>query len=120
MNIPSFLLAKLYVKGTLKNTADGFEFQLLNRIDSTSLSGIGPIAVGSASYDAEAVSLVVNDKTWKGAELSVSTPAPIPVGVPFRILVRGEKLGAGTQKIKVKATSADIGGLSFDIADTVA
>jgi len=119
MQIPSFLLAKLYVKGTLKNNDEGFEFSLLNRIDSTSLSAVGPIAVGATSYDGPNVDVVVNDTLWKGAELSPSAPAPIPVGVPFRIVVRGEKLGKGRQKITVRATSTDIGGLAFDIADVV-
>ena len=44
--IPSFLLAKLYVKGSLKNTETGFEFSLKNIIDSTMLIGIGPVTVG--------------------------------------------------------------------------
>ena len=46
--IPSFLLAKLYVKGSLKNTETGFEFSLKNIIDSTMLIGIGPVTVGGA------------------------------------------------------------------------
>ena len=41
--IPSFLLAKLYVKGSLKNHENGFELKLKNIIDSTWLTGIGPI-----------------------------------------------------------------------------
>jgi hypothetical protein len=44
--VPSFLFAKLYVKGSLKNTETGFEFSLKNIIDSTMLTGIGPIGVG--------------------------------------------------------------------------
>ncbi len=31
--IPSFLLAKMYVKGSLKNTDTGFEFTLKNIIE---------------------------------------------------------------------------------------
>ena len=50
--IPSFLLAKLYVKGSLKNTATGFEFSLKNIIDSTMLIGIGPVTVGRATMTA--------------------------------------------------------------------
>ena len=50
--IPSFLLAKLYVKGSLKNTETGFEFSLKNIIDSTMLIGIGPVTVGERDYAA--------------------------------------------------------------------
>jgi hypothetical protein len=89
MTIPSFLLAKLYAKGTLKNTDEGFEFSLKNIIDSTSLSGIGPIGVDGKSYGPESISLVVKDRSWAGAELSALNAAPVPVNVPFRIAVRG-------------------------------
>ena len=49
--VPSFLLANLYVKGSLKNTDSGFEFALKNIIDSTMLIGIGPISVGGMNYE---------------------------------------------------------------------
>ena len=115
MIIPSFLLAKLYSKGTLKNTAEGFEFSLKNIIDSTSLSGLGPIGVDGRSHG-----LSVQDRTWEGAELSALNAAPVPVNVPFRILVRGERLAPGARNVSVMATSADIGAFKFDVTDSVA
>jgi hypothetical protein len=65
--IPSFLLAKLYVKGSLKNTETGFEFALKNIIDSTMLIGIGPVTVGTRDYDSAAITLTVADlpQAWR-------------------------------------------------------
>ena len=34
VSVPSFLLRKLYVKGSLKNTDTGFQFQLRNSLGS--------------------------------------------------------------------------------------
>jgi hypothetical protein len=68
--IPSFLLAKLYVKDSLKNTDNGFEFALKNIIDSTMLIGIGPIGVGEQNYEGEVITMTVADKTYQGAKLS--------------------------------------------------
>ena len=34
VSVPSFLLRKLYVKGSLKNTDEGFQFQLRNSLGS--------------------------------------------------------------------------------------
>jgi len=118
--IPSFLLAKLYVKGSLKNSDNGFEFALKNIIDSTMLIGIGPISVGDKNYEGEAITMTVADRSVNGAELSRSNSVPVRMGVPLKVSVTGDKLAAGAQKVTVAATTSDIGKIKFDINDTVA
>ena len=117
--IPSFLLAKLFVKGSLKNTEGGFEFALKNIIDSTMLIGIGPITVGDKVYEGESIAMTVGDKTFNGAELSRQKSLPVRMGVPIHITVAGEPLATGAQKITVEATTSDIGKIKFDINDNV-
>ena len=118
--IPSFLLAKLYVKGSLKNNASGFEFSLKNIIDSTMLVGIGPISVDGKDYEGEAIQMTVGDKAVTGAELSRTNSIPVRMGVPLKVSVIGEQLAAGLRKVTVAATTSDIGKIKFDISDTVA
>jgi len=118
--IPSFLLAKLYVKGSLKNNEKGFEFALKNIIDSTMLIGIGPITAGEKTYEGDAITMTVGDKSVNGAELSRSNSVPVRMGVPLKVEVAGDQLAAGAQKISVAATTTDIGKIKFDINDTVA
>ena len=118
--IPSFLLAKLYVKGSLKNNDNGFEFSLKNIIDSTMLIGIGPITVGEKNYEGESITMTVADKTVNGAELSRNNSIPVRMGVPLKVAIAGDKLAAGAQKISVSATTSDIGKIKFDVSDTVA
>jgi hypothetical protein len=115
--IPSFLLVKLYVKGSLKNTASGFEFDLKNIIDSTMLIGIGPISVGEKIYEGNAIDMKLADRTINGAVLSRCNPVPIRMGVPFKVSVFGENLEAGEQKISVTATTNEIGKIKFDFTD---
>jgi hypothetical protein len=115
--IPSFLLAKLYVKGSLKNNSSGFEFDLKNIIDSTMLIGIGPICVGEKIYEGDAIKMTVADRTITGAELSRSNPVPVRIGAPFKVSVSGDHLEAGEQKISLTATSSEIGKIKFDIND---
>ncbi len=117
--IPSFLLAKLYVKGSLKNNDNGFEFALKNIIDSTMLIGIGPITVGEKDYEGDAITMTAGDKTVNGAELSRSNSIPVRMGVPMKIVVAGDKLPTGAQKVSVAATTSDIGKIKFDVSDTV-
>ena len=118
--IPSFLLAKLYVKSSLKNNDKGFEFALKNIIDTTMLIGIGPITVGEKNYEGETVVMTTNERTVTGAELSRNNPIPVRMGVPLKVAVTGEKLTAGEQRITVAATTSDIGKIKFDIVDKIA
>ena len=118
--IPSFLLAKLYVKGSLKNNDSGFEFALKNIIDSTMLIGIGPITAGGKEYEGPAINMTVGDKTLSGADLSRSNSVPVRMGVPVKVFVAGDKLAPGQQKLSVAATTSDIGKIKFDINDTIA
>ena len=117
--IPSFLLAKLYVKGSLKNNDSGFEFALKNIIDSTMLIGIGPISADEKNYECEAITIMVGDKIVNGTQLSRSNSIPVRMGIPMKVSVSGAQLAPGPQKITVVATTSDIGKIKFEINDTV-
>ena len=117
--IQSFLLAKLYVKGSLKNLESGFEFSLKNIIDSSWLTGIGFILAGSSTYENGVITMSVGEQTFKGEELSTENKVPVRMGVPITVRVAGEKLTEGPQKIGVTATNSDIGRIKFEISDTV-
>jgi hypothetical protein len=116
---PPFILAKLYVKGSLKNTETGFEFSLKNIIDSTMLSGIGPIVVGDKSYEGSAIKMTLGEKEWQGDQIDKAHLVPVKMGVPLRIMIQGEPLAAGAQKISVTATTTDIGKIKFDVKDNI-
>jgi len=45
VSVPAFLLRRLYVKGTLKNTSQGIEFQLRNRLGSGYAEAMIPITL---------------------------------------------------------------------------
>jgi hypothetical protein len=118
--IPSFLLAKLYVKGSLKNNDTGFEFNLKNIVDATTLIGIGPIEAGGKPYDAGSIAMIVAGTTYRGEELSREHGVPVRMGVPITVKVEGGQLAGGEQKVALAATTSDIGKIKFDFSDTVA
>jgi hydroxymethylglutaryl-CoA reductase (NADPH) len=117
---PAFILAKLYVKGSLKNTPTGFEFTLKNIIDSTLLIGIGPISVGDKTYEGEALTMAVPEKTVSGSEISSKNSIPARMGIPIKVTITGAPLNPGQNKVSVAATTSDIGVIRFEINDTVA
>jgi hypothetical protein len=116
---PPFILAKLYVKGSLKNTDTGFEFSLKNIIDSTMLSSIGPIVVGDKSYEGAAIAMALADKQWQGDQIGKTNLVPVKMGVPLRVLVQGDPLPVGDVEVSVTATTSDIGKIKFDVKDRI-
>ncbi len=116
---PPFILAKLYVKGSLKSTETGFEFSLKNIIDATMLSGIGPIAVGDKVYEGAAITMALADQRWQGDQIDKTNLVPVKMGVPLRVMVQGEPLTAGDVRVSVTATTSDIGKIKFDVKDKI-
>ena len=108
--IPSFLLAKFYVTGTLKNNDTGFEFALKNIFDSTLLSGIGLIQAGEKIYEAQNISMLIGEKTINGTDLSRSNCILVRSGMTGKVLVAGHQL---------VATTSDTGKFQFELSDTV-
>lgn len=117
---PAFLLAKLYVKGSLKSTDSGFEFALKNIIDSTMLTGIGPITADGKQYSGKEITLTLLEKSVSGADLSKDNTIAVRMGIPMKISVSGGQLSAGNHTIGVAATTSDIGTIKFEINDKVA
>jgi hypothetical protein len=116
---PPSTLAGVYVKGSLKNTEDGFEFALRNNIESTMLSGIGPVVVDEQTYSGAALTVAGGGRVWQGDQVSWSNPVPASVGTTMQVRVQGQPLPAGPVRIAVTATSTDIGRVTLEVADTV-
>ncbi len=117
---PPFVLAKLYVKGTLKNTDHGFEFALKNMVDSGTLVELGPITVGEKVYTAAALTVVTGGQEKPGDQVTRANPMPVYMGSSFVIRVSGDPLPAGEQTINVSVLTREIGRLKFDIKDSAA
>lgn len=51
--VPAFLLNKLYVKGSLKNTEDGFELAIKNTLAPGTIIGLGSLQIDGHAYPLE-------------------------------------------------------------------
>jgi hydroxymethylglutaryl-CoA reductase (NADPH) len=116
---PPFLLAKLYQKGSLKNTATGFEFSLKNIIDSAMLNQLGPITAGDVTYSGAAITLQIGDKIYSGADVSRSNPVPVHMGTIMKVSLTGAPLPSGVQHITACVTTNEIGQVKISFSDTV-
>jgi len=116
---PSYLLQKVYQKGSLKNNSDGFEFSLKNIVDTGTLVGMNPLVVNGESIPSAMVRLVSDGKEIYGNQITNRTPVPIPVNIQTRFLVKSDPLPPGTHEIAISLVTREIGLVKFKISDTI-
>ncbi len=119
MQIPSFLLKKLYVKGSLENVDDGFQFKLKNSLSPGTAVAMEPFKVNGTEYPLDATVVSSEGDSVTASELSEGQPFQIKVGVDIVIHIKGEQLPAGDHKIDVSLTTKEVGKLAFDVTDSI-
>jgi hypothetical protein len=113
------LLAKLYVKGSLKNTEGGFEFRIKNIIDSATLVRFGPILVDQVSYAPEALTLTQAGVTVKGTDVTAAAPIAIRAFQDTVIGVAATPLCPGAHRITVEALTREVGTIKFNVNESL-
>ena len=113
------MLRKMYVQGSLKNEGDGFVFQVQNKIDSGSTSGLTKVVVDDEERSLEGATVQIGDKVRAASEISWSSPLYVSYGATVTIYVPGP-LEPGEHTLTLQVNTPDLGRISFPFADTVA
>jgi hypothetical protein len=113
MQVPGFLLRRLYVKGSLRNVDGGFAFDLKNSLGSGYAEQVMPISV-----DGEELPIAVTTFTVDGESVPFSDVSPER---PFSLAmaVDGRRLDEGKHKIGIGFVVTGMGKLQFDVTDAV-
>ena len=119
VTVPSFLLRRLYVKGSLCNTAEGFQFSLCNKLGAGYARKLLPIAINGDVADIERCHFYADDALHGFQEVSNTTPFSLALNKTTVIAVHGHTLGAGPQTIGMSFEVPGLGLLRFDFTDVV-
>ncbi len=119
MQIPSFLLRKLYVKGSLTNVDNGFQFKIKNSLSPGTAIAIEPFKVDDKEYPLEKTIIESGDVKVKASEISENNPFTIKVGIEVVVTVEGEQLSPGDHKIDIAIKTKEAGLLKFDVKDGI-
>lgn len=111
------MLAKLFVKGSLKNTEDGFELKLKNIIDSGTLIGMGPLVVDEASFAPNACRVKVGEKEVGGDQITRTAPVSVRAFSEIRVRVQGQPLQPGDHKLTLQVFTNEAGKLQFSVTE---
>jgi len=118
--VPAFILRRLYVKGSLQATGDGFSFQLKNSLGSGYARAVGPLTVDGEDVSLEDSFFTLDGKAVAFSEVDETNTFGLPLNRTIVISVRGRQLEPGPHKIGFAFTVPGFGKLGFDFGDEVA
>ncbi|MCS6845287.1 MAG: hydroxymethylglutaryl-CoA reductase [Caldilineales bacterium] len=118
--IPSLLLKQLYTFDSLKNTPQGVQFSLKNRLSDATVTAVHHVKLDDQVVPRHAVTLVLAD----GTTLSLDDVAKQPIEFPLRrtldVVCRIPPLPEGKHKIEVKFDAAPFGTLTLKVEGAIA
>ena len=117
--IPGALLKKLYQKGSLKNTGDGFEFSLKNVLAPGTIVGISRLTVDGRDVDASRIVACYGGKSMAVPDISPQRPLDFGINTVVTVQVEGDTLDSGSHDIVVVPNTKEVGELEIGITDTI-
>ena len=120
IKVPNFLLKRIYVQGSLRNTEDGFEFRLKNSLGSGYAYGLMPISVDGEILPAERSSFAVDGKRIPFPLVTKENPATLAMNREAVIAIAGKTLTPGAHKFTMGFNVTGLGELNVELVDTVA
>ncbi len=119
MSVPAFILRRLYVKGSLRNVENGFEFSLRNVLADAELIKPLEIYVDDTQIPLENVTLIAGTTSISNKDIAESNPVKFSLNMTATIRVDGARLEPGEHKITLVVTVKGYGTIKFDIRDAL-
>jgi hypothetical protein len=119
MQIPVFLLRKLYVKGSLENTDDGFLFKIKNSLSPGTAISMDALKVNGNEYGLDKTLVTDGTAEISAAEISESNSFQIKVGVEITVKISGDPLPEGEHTLDIGIVTKEAGKLAFDVKDAI-
>ncbi len=118
--IPKTLLKKLYTRGSLTKAADGFTFNIKNRLIDVQFRGMDKLLLDGQEIAKDAVFADLGDGKWLSAqEINDQKGFQFKLGKSFNVLVKSQLNGQEHLKLNFKFDTAPFGKLNFEVKDQV-
>ena len=120
VSVPGFLLRRLYVKQSLRNTPSGLEFQLKNSLGSGYAYKLWPLKVDGREMPPESTFFLLDGEEVAFSEVSRERTFTLGMNKAIVIRVAEETLDPGPHKLGMGFDVPGLGTLRFDFTDVVA
>ncbi len=118
-SIPGYLLERIYVKDSLKNTETGFEFAMRNVVDSGTLTRLMALELDGQAVPLDQITMVTGQKERPATEVTPSAPLYFPVGSTLVLRVAGMRVQPGEHKLNMRVNTWEAGAVTIPITATV-
>lgn len=119
--IPSMLLRQLYTFNSLKNTPNGVQFSIKNRLTDVEFSELKSISIDGVEIPKDKLTLDLGDgKVVPATEISDSNSIPFPLRKTGVVTCAIDHLSLGKHKIDIAVKAKGYGSLKFDVEDSIA
>ena len=119
MQVPSFLLRRLYVKGSLRSVDGGFAFDLKNSLGSGYAEQVLPLTLDGEELPLSSTRFDVDGETTRFDEVSGARPMTLGLNRTVTITVDGRMLTPGKHRLGMGFIVAGMGKLEFDVTDAI-
>jgi hypothetical protein len=120
VTVPGFLLRRLYVKQSLANTEDGFQFELMNRLGSGYSHKVLPLTVDGAEIPIDSAEFDLEGKPTRFDQVTEQSTLTLAMNKAIVVRVTGTRLEPGAHKIGMGFDVPGLGTMRFDFTDIVA
>lgn len=119
MQVPAFLLRRLYVKGSLRNENGGFAFDLKNSLGSGYAEAVLPLTIDGEPVPVSETRFMVEGEGMGFDEVSSERPMTLGMNKLVTITVDGRRLEPGKHKIGIGFMVTGMGKMEFDVTDAL-
>ena len=118
MDIPDFMLKKLYVKGSLKKEDNGIVFKLKNAIAPAQLVGIDSLEIDGKKVT-EPLRLITGGKDFPAQDIKPENPMEFNLKDKAVIKVENKEIPEGEHEITIVLHTKEVGPLSLTFKDSI-
>lgn len=115
--VPEFLIKRIYIPGSLRETSEGIAFDLVNYIGPGVLTKLNKIKLNYKEFTPKQILLKMGDRLLKAHEIDENNPAMCFHNQRVTCIVVGAKLAVGLQTITVDIFSREAGEVILKIQD---
>ncbi|MEI7474869.1 MAG: hypothetical protein WCK67_08830 [bacterium] len=117
---PSFLVKRVYKKGSLRKTDEGIAFDLKNFLGHATITGFNSITVNESLYKSEVIKIITLGKSIIAETITPDNPLLFKLNQEGTLLLEGaDNLKNGLNKIIVSLISQDAGIVSVTLTETI-
>ena len=119
MQVPAFLLRRLYVKGSLRNVDGGFEFDLKNTLGSGYAEAALPLSVDGVELPLSSARFIVDGVALRFDEVSSERTMTLGMNRTVTVAAEAAPLPPGKHKIAIGFVVTGMGNMAFDVTDAI-